>query len=114
MSLKPAPTNAAAAAAAASVDSNNSSVGSVGWNAGANQNAADVPFLITHWLAHYGEQKKGETEDPQRKEAMERIRKATSDIASAFTSLGAFGTTFRVSQKKNSGLFACFVFHGTI
>ena len=111
MSLKPAPTNAAAAAAAASVDSNNSSVG---WNAGANQNAADVPFLITHWLAHYGEQKKGETEDPQRKEAMERIRKATSDIASAFTSLGAFGTTFRVSQKKNSGLFACFVFHGTI
>ena len=33
-----------------------------------------------------------------RAEAMAKIRKATADIASAFASLGAFGTTTRVRQ----------------
>jgi hypothetical protein len=87
MSRKPAPTNAA------SVGPPSNS----GSTAGAGINQEDVPFLITHWLAHYGGQNKEGMEDPQRKEATERIRKATSEIASAFASLGAYGTTFRVS-----------------
>ena len=57
----------------------------------------DFPFLVTHWLAHYGREYRDDGGDPQRKEAMERLRKATSDIASAFSALGAYGTTLRVS-----------------
>jgi hypothetical protein len=92
MSLKPAPTNAA------SVGPPSNS----GSNAGAGVNQADVPFLVTHWLANYEGQNKEEKEDLQRKEAMERIRKATSEIASAFASLGVYGTTFRVSNEESS------------
>ena len=62
-------------------------------------NQADVPFLVTHWLANYHQgESKDDNEDPERKEAMQKIRKATSEIASAFCALGAFGTTFRVSD----------------
>ena len=88
---------------------------------GNNQISQDLPFLVTHWLANYNENNgngnNGNNEETartastttttntavddlqtmqRRAEAMAKIRKATSDIASAFASLGAFGTTSRV------------------
>lgn len=56
-------------------------------------NPADIPFLVTHWLANYDTKEK--TDESQQE--IRRIRKATSDIASALASLGAFGTAFQVS-----------------
>jgi hypothetical protein len=58
-----------------------------------NDNAAEIPFLVTHWLANYETKEKKE----EHQDAIQRIRKATSDIASAFASLGAYGTAFQVS-----------------
>jgi hypothetical protein len=88
---------------------------------GNNQIGQDLPFIVTHWLANYnknnGNGNNKETartastttttntavDDLQtiqrRAEAMAKIRKASSDIASAFASLGAFGTTTRVRQR---------------
>ena len=89
-----------------------------------NQISQDLPFLVTHWLANYNKNNNNNgnnneettmtasttttttntaaVDDLQtmqrRAEAMAKIRKATSDIASAFASLGAFGTTTRVRQ----------------
>jgi hypothetical protein len=80
----------------------------------------ELPFLVTHWLANYGtaSQSRGTTgataapgftdaaspRDPQQREAIERIRRATAEIASAFSSLGAYGSTFtfRVSRNERS------------
>lgn len=65
----------------------------------------ELPFLITHWLANY-ETVQGTreheggllVEDQQRrKDAFEKINRATFEIASAFSELGAYGTTSRVS-----------------
>jgi len=56
--------------------------------------STDLPFLITHWLANYN----ANTEDPDKKQALEQMKKATSQLASAFSTLGAFGTTIRVSE----------------
>lgn len=56
-----------------------------------------LPFLVTNWLANYeGADGRGELDD-RRKEAVDRIRRATSDIAAAFSSLGAFGQSTLVS-----------------
>ena len=65
--------------------------------------SSEVPFLVTHWLANYNG---GNTTNlsPQQKEAIEKIRKATSQIASAFTSLGAFGQSMPVSGTKDNAL----------
>jgi hypothetical protein len=66
----------------------------------ASVNQGDLPFLVTQWLAKYGgEQKEGEMTDPKQQQALDTIRRATTDIASAFSSLGAFGTTYRVSYR---------------
>ena len=69
----------------------------------------DLPFLVTHWLAHYSadrvqgnQESKVEADDPERKRALERIRSATAELASAFTSLGAYGTTIPVSYQVSS------------
>ena len=66
----------------------------------------ELPFLVTHWLANYRSSSSNdnnnisneETQHQEReREAMAKIRRATSDIASALASIGAYGTTFRVS-----------------
>lgn len=54
---------------------------------------SELPFLVTHWLANY----QGEEGDPQREEVIERLRNATSEMAAAFSDLGAYGTSSRVS-----------------
>ena len=60
----------------------------------------ELPFLVTHWLANF--EKNGRSGNEQAREcerlAMAKIRRATSEIASAFASLGAYGTTLRVSE----------------
>jgi hypothetical protein len=55
-------------------------------------NPMGLPFLVTHWLANY----QASTEDDhsrsqEEKDAVERIHRAASDIASAFSVLGSFG-----------------------
>jgi hypothetical protein len=57
---------------------------------------SELPFLVTHWLANYREEE-GDMGDQQRQEALERLRNATSEMAAAFSSLGAYGTSSRVS-----------------
>jgi hypothetical protein len=77
---------------------------------GANQIQQELPFLVTHWLANYGNNNNivgatGTTAsalERDRQEAIARIRRATTEIASAFRTLGAYGTTFRVSNKMGS------------
>jgi hypothetical protein len=62
-----------------------------------DQAPQDIPFLVTHYLANFAKQGGAAAAtagaDP---EALEKIRRATNDIASAFASLGAFGTTTKV------------------
>jgi hypothetical protein len=60
--------------------------------------AGEIPFLVTHWLANYvKEQKKAGVPDAERKAVIDKISSATNEIASAFFSLGAYGTTLHVS-----------------
>ena len=61
--------------------------------------AEEMPFLVTHWLANYGAASTVVgTKNVEQQEALDRIRKATSEIASAFESLGAYGTAIQVSD----------------
>jgi hypothetical protein len=77
---------------------------------------SELPFLVTHWLSQYGshatdtEQRFDSLEridNDQRREALERVRRATSELASAFSALGAFGVSsivssvIRVSQQRS-------------
>ena len=58
----------------------------------------EIPFLVTHWLANYVRQQKKEgLPDAEQKAIIDKISNATNEIASAFSSLGAFGTTVDVS-----------------
>ena len=92
-----------------------------------NSTSSELPFLITHWLNGYSQQRrrrrrkndnhvnhvnhgnhghnnqsitnhKNDHEDVKTKKALERVRKAASELASAFADLGAFGQ----SQNGNS------------
>lgn len=54
----------------------------------------ELPYLVTQWLASYDAV--GD-EDPEKAAAVAKIRLAASDLASAFSSLGAFGTVSKVS-----------------
>ncbi|KAL3920258.1 MAG: hypothetical protein SGILL_003351, partial [Bacillariaceae sp.] len=101
------------AAPGALTDNNTNATSSI--DATSNNNSVvpqhiqrELPFLVTHWLANYG----SNSDDPtvgtnsarsqdERQEAMERLRLATSELASAFSTLGAYGTTFRVSSPYN-------------
>ena len=60
-------------------------------------NQADLPFLVTHWLAHFGENDGQNDAKPEQQAALKRIRHAASEIASAFASLGSYGISRRVS-----------------
>lgn len=61
------------------------------------QISQEIPFLVTHWLANYEKSKSTGSGDEKEKAAMAKIRNAASEIASAFATLGAYGTTLRVS-----------------
>ncbi len=61
------------------------------------QISQEIPFLVTHWLANYEKSKSTASGDEKQKAAMAKIRNAASEIASAFATLGAYGTTLRVS-----------------
>lgn len=79
----------------------------------SNPEKSDLAFLVTHWLSAYGNgnaynsssghdrslQDRSGNDEQQRIQdnALERIRKATSELASAFSDLGVFGHTFAVS-----------------
>lgn len=61
-----------------------------------------LPFLVTHWLANFGSGNGGSSEDnEERRQAIERIRNAGAEIASAFSTLGAFGVTRPVRRATN-------------
>jgi hypothetical protein len=73
---------------------------------GSNRDPTELPFLVTHWLSTLynpqgGKKNAADTAaadtNMEQKEAMDKIRRATADLASAFSSLGAFGTASRVS-----------------
>jgi len=79
-----------------------------------------LAFLVTHWLANLDHDRNNqddvdrgripvegdrgndtdqyEEQQQQRRQAVERIRIATTELASAFSVLGAFGTTLPVSS----------------
>ena len=52
-----------------------------------------LPFLITQWLSHYAS-----SSTHVDTEAHKRIEKATQDLASVFSDLGAFGSILPVSS----------------
>ena len=60
----------------------------------------DLPFLVTHWLAHY-QDSSGSTEGRTEEEraAIRQIRRAATELSTAFHALGSFGTTTRVSTR---------------
>jgi hypothetical protein len=67
----------------------------------------DLPFLVTHYLANFHkeqhkEESKASSLDSEQNEALDRIRRATNEIASAFSTLGAYGTSYRVSKNFGS------------
>lgn len=64
--------------------------------------SSELPFLVTHWLANYRELEDQGAGDRKRDEAMERLRNAASEIAAAFSSLGAYGTSIEVSAATSS------------
>ena len=57
-----------------------------------NSIMSGLPFLITQWLSHYAS-----SSTHVDTEAHKRIEKATQDLASVFSDLGAFGSILPVS-----------------
>ena len=79
---------------------NHDSAGDAVSSDGAQHIRQEIPFLVTHWLANYGKNiinDGEEIQDPERI-AISKIQRATSEIASAFATLGAYGKTLRVSK----------------
>ena len=87
--------------------------------------AGELPFLITHWLSGYSQTSRCHNNnnindagapmdsgtvntslrsDAAQNAAMKQIHKATTDLAMAFQTLGAFGTTRKVCGTN----FCCF------
>lgn len=73
---------------------NHVSVAAASSNIDSPPSLSELPFLVTHWLANYQESGEGDPQD--RKEAIERLRNAASEMACAFSALGAYGTSTRV------------------
>jgi hypothetical protein len=80
----------------------------------SNRDPTELPFLVTHWLSTLYNPQGGKknaaagtnaaaavadtnTTSVEQKEAMDKIRRAAAELASAFSTLGAFGTASRVS-----------------
>ena len=91
--------NADASMAAVSPENNEAAPTSTTESLDPAATPQEMPFLVTHWLENYDRSSSASSNCPNDKqqEAMARIRRATSEIASAFATLGAYGTTFRVS-----------------
>ena len=66
--------------------------------AAIHPNKNDLPFLVTHWLSQF--QPVEEEKNEECKAAMNKLQRATADIASAFSLLGAYGSSFAVSCTK--------------
>jgi hypothetical protein len=86
-------------------DNHDGGVALVSSSDGTQQIREEIPFLVTHWLANYGSNSSNNNDNSSSKEAQDReqmaiakIRRATSEIASALNTLGAYGTTLRVSE----------------
>ena len=67
--------------------------------------SGELPFLVTHWLLGYQRTAKRKLvlegvaaalESEEQIEAVEKIEQAAAELASAFATLGAFGTASRV------------------
>lgn len=52
--------------------------------------APELPFLVTHWLANFSLGTQNIQHD-KNSDALNKIRKAAEDLASAFVDIGAFG-----------------------
>jgi hypothetical protein len=72
----------------------------------SNRDPTELPFLVTHWLSTLYQPQGGKKNaadaaatdtNVEQTEAMDKIRRAAADLASAFSTLGAFGTASRVS-----------------
>ena len=69
----------------------------------------DLPFLVTQYLSNFvdaprnADSKGNEEAKIPHHEAIDRIRKATNDIAAAFADMGSFGVTLKVRLT----IFAC-------
>jgi hypothetical protein len=72
-----------------------------------NNSLPGLSFLVIHWLNKFGgapgnegsrrtNQEEG-VNDTLQQEALDRIRRATSELANAFADLGAFGVALDVS-----------------
>jgi len=74
-----------------------------GVESGMNNPSTDLPFLVTQYLSSFvaaprnaGSEEGKEKANSSHHAAIDRIRKATYDIATAFADLGAFGVTLEV------------------
>ena len=88
---------------------------------GTAMNHEELPFLVTHWLANFasaaasaghpsdvgppalpagaGASSTAAATAEEREEALRRLHRAASDVASAFAALGMFGSATTVSKK---------------
>jgi hypothetical protein len=93
-------------------------VGDSNNNSTPNNRQDDLPFLVTHWLANYGRLRQRHDDDndayhhhprqrQEEEDALSTIRRATAELASAFSSLGAYGTTIRVRTVRIFLMFCC-------
>jgi hypothetical protein len=87
-------------------NSNSDNSNSNNSNSDSNRDPTELPFLVTHWLSTLYQPQGGKKNaadaaataaDVEQTEAMDKIRRAAADLASAFSTLGAFGTASRVS-----------------
>ena len=73
-----------------------------------NNSLPGLPFLVVHWLNKFGgapgnadshriSQEEGKANHASKQDALDRIRRATIDLADAFADLGAFGVALNVS-----------------
>ncbi len=82
----------------------------------ARRPSSDLPFLVTHWLSHYSVENNAQNgnsiptghgtsaTDEAQQDALNRIQRATNDLANAFADLGAFGVNLSVSINTNRRL----------
>ena len=75
-----------------------------------NASLPELPFLVTHWLHNYQGPEAGEG-NREREEAIDRLRNATSEMAAAFSSLGAYGTSSRVCYTRDDYIFLLLFLH---
>lgn len=66
--------------------------------------SSDLPFLVTRWLSDYGSgsasrsdsTNNGDEEKTSQQDAIERVQRATAELANAFADLGVFGVALNV------------------